>query len=168
MDPERYGTVRVWLAERDLALQRELRSLARRRGNPSRGQVSWTRPAPHSRLSPQPLPPSPQMCASGCCPRRRNLRCPSHRPRGVSSRFWRVVPKGSPPVFVDKPAMAGAAIPVATTCRPPLPILMWREDPQFASRFGGTNKYTNRIFLQVSVLTIAMATNQALQTCLQT
>ena len=166
MGPDRYGTVRVWLAERDLALQRELRSLARRRGNPSRGQVSWTRPAPHSRLSPQPLPPSPQMCASGCCPRRRNLRRPSRRqPRGVSSR-WRVVPPGVQSSSTD--AMAGAAIPVATTCRPPLPILMWREDPQFASRFGGTNKYTNRIFLQVSVLTIAMATNQALQTCLQT
>ena len=146
MGPDRYGTVRVWLAERDLALQRELRSLARRRGNPSRGQVSWTRPAPHSRLSPQPLPPSPQMCASGCCPRRRNLRRPSRRqPRGVSSR-WRVVPPGVQSSSTD--AMAGAAIPVGTTCRPPLSILMWREDPQFASRFGGTKTYTNRIFIR--------------------
>ena len=146
MGPDRYGTVRVWLAERDLALQRELRSLARRRGNPSRGQVSWTRPAPHSRLSPQPLPPSPQMCASGCCPRRRNLRRPSRRPRSVSSR-WRVVPKGSP-VLVNGRHGGHSDPGTTTTCRPPLSILMWREDPQFASRFGGTKTYTNRIFIR--------------------
>ena len=43
-------------------------------------------------------------------------------------------------------AMAGAAIPVATTCRPPLPILMWRE-PAIHVAETGTKPYTNRIFL---------------------
>ena len=52
-------------------------------------------------------------------------------------------------------AMAGAAIPVATTCRPPLPILMWREDPQFASPRGErkhirTGFLSRRLFSQIN------------------
>ena len=100
----------------------------------SRGQVPSTRPAPHPRLSPQPLPPSPQMCASGCCPRRRNLRRPSRRqPRSVSSRWRFVTPSpGVQSSYTD--AMVSASIPVATTCRPPLSILAGRPAIRIAGR----------------------------------